>query len=162
MEDMMDRIERHIESAMAEAERCRRDLDTAHAAGKEIIQVVCDPHTKRGDIIEITPVEDVEKEEGEVKTIRVVACHQMMGFDPETMETHEICYAFGIVLEAGDITTEEEFAALYAGEDAPEAVEASESDEEPAEAADPNVCECGANREMCERNQGVFGGHLNE
>lgn len=150
-----------LEQAFAEAERARRELETAQKSGKEIIQVMCDAGTKRGDIIEIRPVDDTEEDEEETKNVRVLVTHEITGVDPETYEMHSVVYAWCVILEEGDITTEEDFAALYA-EDSEEPQETLEAADEEAEPVDPNVCSCGANRAMCARNQNVFGGHLNE
>ncbi|KKN46606.1 hypothetical protein LCGC14_0671110 [marine sediment metagenome] len=155
--NMEDRIERMLEEAFADADLARRELDAAHASGKEIIQVVCDPATKRGDIIDITQTDSEEGEEAEKREAKVIVCHEMTGINSETFELRHIKYAFCYVLKPGDITTEEDFAALYADN---EPVEAAVEEVE-VEEVDPNVCSCGANREMCERNQNVFGGHLN-
>ena len=121
---------------------------------------MCDSSIKRGDTIDITQAEPVEGEEEEDKKARVIACHEVMGVHPETLEVVRINYAWCAVLEEGDSTSEEEFAALYADEE--DTADAEDTPQEEVEEVDPNVCSCGANREMCERNQNVFGGHLNE
>ena len=169
MDNIEDRIERLLEEAFADADRARRELDAAHAAGREIIQVVCDLSTKRGDIIDITPTpsedgeEDGEEageeagEEVEKREAKVILCHAMTGINSETCEVRHINYAWCYVLRPGDITTEEDFAALY---DDSGPVETAEVEVEVETTVDPNTCSCGANREMCERNQNVFGGHL--
>jgi hypothetical protein len=173
MDTIEDRIERVLESAFAEAERARKEIDAAAAAGKEIIQVLCDPGTKRGDIIDITKDDPEEGEEEEPKKVKVVACHQISGMNPENFEVHHVNYAWCIVLKDSDITTEEDFAALYSDKEATDALFAAtgeelgeaavaQAEEEAEEPQDPNVCSCGARRDMCERNQNVFGGHLNE
>lgn len=158
-------LEHLMENALADAERARKDINAASAAGKEVVQVLCDANIKRGDIIDITHAEPGEGEEREEdKKVKVIACHEMTGIHPETLEIRSCHYAWCIVLKDGDITTEEEFAALYAddNDNDDETVEELEEAEVEAEVVDPNVCSCGANREMCERNQNVFGGHLNE
>ena len=160
MDNIEDRIERMLEDAFADAELARRELDAAHAAGKEIIRVMCDLSIKRGDIIDITQTDPEEGEEAEKREAKVIICHEMTGINPETFELRHVNYAFCYVIRAGDITTEEDFAALYADSETVEAV--VEEVEVETEEVDPNVCSCGANREMCERNQNVFGGHLNE
>ena len=181
--DIQESIEHLMENAFADAQRARSDIDAAAAAGKEIVQVLCDSSIKRGDIINITHTEPGEGEEGEEgeedKKVKVIACHQITGVHPETLEIRRCYYAWCSVIKDGDITTEEEFAALYADEDTKNATDAlfeatseelgeaavAQAQEEAAveaEIVDPNVCSCGANREMCERNQNVFGGHLNE
>lgn len=177
MDNMEDRIEHMLKEAYEDAGRERRELNEAHASGREIIQVICDPSTKRGDIIDITQMlseegeEEGEEEGGEAggeageeageeaekKEAKVVACHEMTGINPETFEVRQISYAWCYVLRPGDITTEEDFAALYADNEPVEDTVEEEVEDE----VDPNVCSCGANREMCERNQNVFGGHLN-
>jgi hypothetical protein len=159
MDNMEDRIERMLEEAFADADRARRELDAAHASGKEITQVMCDPAIKRGDIIDITQTDSEEGEEAEKRKAKVIICHERTGINPETFEMHHASYAWCYVIRPGDITTEEDFAALYADN---ESVEAAVEEEAEVEAVDPNMCSCGANREMCERNQNVFGGHLNE
>ena len=170
MDSMEDRIERMLENAFADAERAQKEMDAAHASGKEIIQVLCDTDTKRGDIIDITKEQPEDGEEEEVKKVKVIACHEMTGMDPETFEIRHVNYAWCVVLNESDITTEEDFAALYANKEASDALFEA-TPEELAEAAvaqareeasDPNLCSCGANREMCDRNQNVFGGHLND
>jgi hypothetical protein len=154
-ESMMDSM---IERAIAHMELDAANIEAAHRSGKELIKIVCSPNTRRGDIIKIVPMgcdEDIPEEDK--LTGKVIAVHGATGIDPETMKMHRMCEAICAILQPGDITTEEEFAGLY-GEDELELVEAAEA----AEPQDPNVCSCGANREMCERNQNVFGGHLNE
>lgn len=171
MESMIDRAIAHMEQDAA-------NIEAAHKSGKELIRIVCAPDTRRGDIIKIVPAgsdEDIPDEDK--MTGKVIAVHGMTGIDPETMQMHRMCEAICAILQPGDITTEEDFAGLY-GEDDEEQAAAVEAlfdatPEELAEAAvaeaeaeeeapDPNVCSCGANREMCARNQNVFGGHLNE
>lgn len=169
MATMEDRIERLLEDAYADAERARKELDAAHASGKETIQVICAPGTKRGDIVDITQIDhevamEVNGEtdkEAERKKARVVICHEMTGVNPETFEMHRVSYAWCYLIKEGDITTEEDFAALYADDESVETSVEEEEVEVEVEEVDPNVCSCGANREMCERNQNVFGGHLN-
>lgn len=197
MENVEDMVDRALAEAYISVERARKEITAYHEAGKEIIQVVCDESTKRGDIIEVQPLteerilagEELSEEEADAedtKKVRVIVVHGMTGIDPETMEMHRICDAICVVLNPGDVVTEEEFASMYGeGDETPEDApgdDAQEGDspvdklfkatsEELGEAAvaqaqedapDPNVCSCGANREMCERNQNVFGGHLNE
>ena len=159
-----DDFESMIDRAIESMHRAFSEVEAAHKAGKELIQIICPPDTRRGDIIKVIPKEFEGEhadcpDEDKLKA-RVLAVQGMTGIDPETMEMHRICEAVCAILRPGDITTEEEFAGLYGeDEDSEETEEAVEAAEEPQ---DPNVCECGANREMCERNQNMFGGHVNE
>jgi ferric-dicitrate binding protein FerR (iron transport regulator) len=123
--------------------------------------------------MDITKDVDEGEEAGETKKVKVIACHEMTGIDPETFAVRQATYAWCVILKESDITTEEEFADLYAnkeasdalfeatGEELGEAAVAQAQEEAEEEVEDPNVCSCGANREMCQRNQNVFGGHLN-
>ena len=170
-ENMMDSV---IDQAIAYMERAHNDIEAAHKSGKELVKIVCAPGTRRGDIVKIVPtgVEEDCPEEDKL-TGRVIAVHTMTGIDTETMQMKQVCEAICAILKPGDLTTEEDFAGLY-GEDeedsAADALFEATSEElgeavvaqAQEEAPDPNVCSCGANREMCERNQNVFGGHLNE
>lgn len=165
MDDFEDRIERMMEQAFADAERAKRELDTAHAKGREIIQALCKPSTKRGDIIEVSveemPMEPAEgDEEAPTQKLKVVVVHAITGMDPDTLEMSRVNIAVGYIMTDDDITTEEDWAALYS--DGPEEPQEASADEPEVEPQDPNICSCGANREMCQRNQNVFGGHLNE
>ena len=180
LENVNEMVDRALAEAYRTMERAQKEINAYHEAGKEIIQVTCNKGTKRGDIIEVqanpdehTPESDESPEEAaeeETKHARVIAVRSMTGIDTLTMEMHAVCDAICVVLKPGDITTEEDFAGLY-GDESREAADAlfEASSEELGEAAvaqaqeeapDPNVCSCGANREMCERNQNVFGGHL--
>jgi hypothetical protein len=158
-----DWIEKAIDKVFEDMKRAHGELDAARRTGKNIISVACDPSTKRGDIIDVAPL----GENGEIseaaeieKKARVVATHEMVGINPDTHEISCFLEAICILLEDGDITTEEDFATLYAEGEKPQEEDIEEIAE--AESEDPNICSCGANRQMCERNQNVFGGHLNE
>jgi hypothetical protein len=166
-----------LERALSQMERASSDIEAAHKSGKELIKILCAPGTKRGDIIKIIPAGmDEDCPEEDKMPGKVIAVHGMTGIDPETMQMHRMCEAIVALLKPGDITTEEDFASLYSEDPSEEqdaAVKAlfDATPEELGEAAvaqaqeeapDPNVCSCGANREMCARNQNVFGGHLNE
>ena len=141
----MDAIERGIKEAITYIEKACRELDAAEANGKRIVQVRCSESAKRGDTIDIYEPFDTE-ENPEVIQARVVAVNCETQFN-QNMEFRQVYDAICIVLEPGDTTTEKEFSELYAEEGA-------------FEQHGPDVCSCGADRLMCERNQRVFGGHL--
>ena len=161
-----DSMDSMLDKAIAYMERAHKDIEAAAHSGREVVQVVCKESTKRGDVFEIAPMDengeamDPEGEDSEALTVKVIAVHSMTGIDPDTLQIRRVCEALCVVLEPGDITTEEEFAALYADFDSKASEDAPEGDSEALVLAAPNVCSCGANRQMCERNQNVFGGHL--
>jgi hypothetical protein len=153
---MIEDLESIINKALTYMERACQDVDEAVAKGKKVVQVGCAPGTRRGDIIEITPIVPQEGEPDTMKA-RVIAVNPSTTLSGESL--HRVFEALCVVIEPGELTTEEEFAALYT-EEASEDPEAEEAEE--AEEVDPDVCSCGADKIMCERNQNVFGGHLNE
>lgn len=189
-ENLEDMFERVMGDAYTYMRRAQEDIDRYAKAGKEIMFVACNGDTKRGDVIDIVPFPEEEEEEmssifeipsgvteeeepveapkeeeeapgDEVRQARVIAVHTMTGIDPRDMTMHKIHDAICVLLEPGDMTTEDEFAALYSDGEEPQEAPGEDSDPvEVAEPQDPNVCSCGANRAMCERNQNVFGGHL--
>ena len=137
----IDDLNSIIDKALNFMERTIQDVDEAVAKGKKVVLVSCDKGTRRGDTIDISPA-FAEEEEPEIQQARVIAVNPTVA---ECDSYDAVC----VILEPGEVTTEEEFAALYI-----------EDTEEVLEQSDPDMCSCGADKIMCKRNQNVFGGHL--
>jgi len=126
-------------------------FNKAKADGKEIIGVTVEVGTKVGDVIAIVPVEETDDDEETAELqAQVLATSDCEGLS-EDGEIVQYCDAICVLVQPGEIETAEEFAATY-GED----------EEGPGKTENANLCGCGANKMMCEKNQNVFGTHINE
>jgi hypothetical protein len=189
-----------------EVDKLQKEVDAATANGREVQVLLAGPETQPGDILSNVlrvqpsdnPQEDDEYDEENPLECRVIAVNPISLYNKETEELCNMVEALVVVLEDGDLMGEDEFAALYGGEEnaekgtdgqvqeAPkvsgEEVPEQRLPELPEDLAglslaewresirtsdqtpevDPNTCECGASRRSCERNQEMFGVHVNE
>lgn len=165
MDSLEDTYERMLEDSYRTYKVIQSEVSKANREGRDVAHVIADPGTKRGDIISISQFSEdgsVDEEAEEFKA-RVLATMPRSALD-DTGVVVDCVEALCIVLKPGDIESLDDFAALYGdSEDSEqEALEAEDSDSEPEEPEDANICPCGADIQMCETNQRVFGGHLNE
>ena len=143
-------------------ETVQADMAKAESDGREITMVIAAGDVSRGDLIAIAKFNedgsvDEEAEEGQA---RVLMTSSRMAHDDNGKIVHCV-EALCVILQDGDIETVDEFASMYGNDEEETPVEVS-AEEEPEIVEDPNVCSCGADRPMCEKNQQIFGGHLNE
>jgi hypothetical protein len=164
VESLEDSFERMFEETYQHYKIVQSEINKADRDGREIAHVVAEIGTKRGDIIEISqfPEDGSEVDDGDEKfKARVLAVVPRSAIDEHGVRI-ECVEALCIVLQPGDIESLDDFAALYGNdEDAQEASEEEDS-ESVEESVDSNECPCGADLHMCQKNQEVFGGHLND
>ncbi len=182
-EDFETLIEQRMGEMFEEANKVQGAIDAAYKAGKSITSVMGPPDVKIGDIIDVMKYnpENPEGDESTKQKARVLHASPVEFFNPENHDTFPGSEVIVVLLDEGDLTTEYEFKAMYGeeGEADDEVQEASEvsGEEIPVESVpsvstnvevtvepvrDPNECECGADREMCMRNQDLIGMHINE
>ncbi len=181
-EDFETLIEQRMAEMFEEASKVQDAIDSAYKAGKRITSVMGPPDVKIGDIIDVMKYnpDNPDGDEETKQKARVLHVSPVVFSHPDTRESFPGTEIIVVLLDEGDLTTEDEFKAMYGeGEADDEVQDTSEiSGEEisvesvpsvptPVEVTvvptrDPNVCECGADREMCMRNQDMLGYHLNE
>lgn len=152
--DIMEETYRIVQVVRDEVNRAVRD-------GRDVASVIADESTRRGDIIDISQfsVEGEIDEDAEEFKARVLAVTPRTGIDENGVQIHCV-EALCVILKPGDISSIDDFAAMY-GEDAEEELETEDIAAEQIE-EHSNTCTCGADLQMCETNQKVFGGHLND
>jgi len=145
----------------------REEINKAERDGRDVAHVIADESTRRGDIIEISQFAEggeVDEDAEEFKA-RVLAVSPRSALDDNGVLVHCV-EALCVVLQPGDIESLDDFAAMYGDEDSEpqEELEAEGEDSDTPEIIeeDPSICPCGADIQMCEKNQEVFGGHLND
>jgi hypothetical protein len=149
MEDSQARVEKTLKEGLEECRKSSMEINRAISEGSEIVSVFVEETTKQGDII---PVESLEEEENKTADARVLLVSSWIGFDQNKIikGTEAVC----VILRPNEIETAEGFIATYGEEEEEEEIE------------DPLVedseCVCGANLQMCEKNQHIFGGHLQD
>lgn len=175
-------IEQRMSEMFEEANKVQTAIDAAYKAGKKITSVMGPPDVKIGDIIDVMKY-NPEHPDGDEETkqkARVLHVTPVEFFNPEGQEVFPGTEVICVLLDENDLTTEDEFKAMYGeGEEESEVQETPEvsGKEISVESVspvstdvevtvepvrDPNECECGADREMCARNQDMLGYHLNE
>ena len=170
-------IEHRMGQMFEEASKIQGQVDAAQKHGKKVTCVMGPPDVKTGDIIDVMRY-NAEHPEGDSETkkkARVLHAMPVELWNKATDETCSVSEVLCVLLDEGDLTTADEFHAMY-GEGEAEVQEAS-GEEIPVPSVptptpavevkigpvrDPNVCECGADREMCMRNQDLIGMHINE
>jgi hypothetical protein len=179
-EDFETLIEQRMGEMFEEASKVQGAIDEAYKAGKNVTSVMGPPDVKIGDIIDVMKYnpENPEGDENTKQKARVLHASPVEFFNPENRDTFPGSEVIVVLLDEGDLTTEDEFKAMYGEEADDEVQEASEvsGEEIPVESVpsstdvevtvepvrDSNECECGADREMCMRNQDLIGLHINE
>lgn len=187
--DLPDDFERRLHAKMqemfAEAEKIQGQIDSATKDGREVTTVLASPDTRRGDIIEVKKF-DEEHPDGDpnsVRKARVLVSSPVDLWNPDTQQAFPGTEVLCVILEDDDLTTVDEFESLYGAEgDDDERAEVQEASQVSGEEVsvesvpgvpeavevttspvrDPHVCECGADRQMCMRNQDLVGMHINE
>jgi len=172
VDTLEDTYERMLEETYQRYRVVQEEINKAERDGRAVAHVITDQGTKRGDIISISrySADGTVDEDAEEFKARVLATVPRTALD-EAQNTVQCVEALCVVLQPGDVESLDDFAAMYGDEDEDEDDEQQEepleaedraSEELSAEPEDPNACPCGADRHMCEKNQKVFGGHLND
>lgn len=168
MENLEDAFESILEETYQHYKVVHAEIEKADRDGRDVAHVIADSGTKRGDIIEISKFseEGTANEDEEAFEARVLAVMPRTALD-DSGDIVRCVEALCVVLKPGDVESLDDFAALYGDGDGDsdneqEELELGDNDsEEPVELKN-HICPCGANLQMCEKNQEVFGGHLND
>lgn len=165
MEDLESTFDRIIEETYQHYKIVREEINKAAQDGRTIANVISDKSTRRGDIITISHFSEdgTIDEDVEEFTARVLGTSPRTGRD-ENGNTIQCVDALCVILKPGDIESLDDFAAMYGNEEDSdeEELEAEDSDSTEERSENEDTCPCGANLQMCETNQKVFGGHLND